>query len=333
MPPLSLVDTLDEMYQVSAQHQAPVHKELMRGLHVKVFLRPSGRRELIAWRNGDTPPSGTEMEILADDAGFIQGVYRSYELPSNPDASAYRIVESFSGKVCEHQWGMQVHVDDRRHYGEANVCRKCQASWKCLFPRKGSGKASWYYNGKKRRESAVRLLMKRGPVPDKPLLETDADLAELQQLGEAMKRRPVERALAAADEVTTVPPMTAREREESRRQALKATKEQREDALKKRLIGGLLCISLWHALVNPWFANGIVIAARRKFLQDSKLPDLLEEAGGRWFRSNIRYALPYVLLVCRWTHATRALPLTATPAAPAKRTRKPRSKKAEVTAA
>lgn len=328
MLPLSLVDTLDEMYQVSAQHQAPVHKELVRGLHVKVFLRPSGRRELIAWRNGDTPPSGTEMEILADDAGFIQGVYRSYELPSNPDASAYRIVESFSGKVCEHQWGMQVHVDDRRHYGEANVCRKCQASWKCLFPRKGSGKASWYYNGKKRRESAVRLLLKRGPVPDKPLLDTDPDLAALQQMGEDIKRRHAQPTLAAEQE-PAAPQTTARERERIAKRAVEMERQQREDALKGRLIGHLLCIALRHALIDPWFGQGFVIAVRRKYLQDSTLPDLLEEVSGRWFQSNIRRALPYVLLVCRWRHATRSLPLSATPG----RARRPRSKKTRGSAA
>lgn len=90
-----------------------------------------------------------------------------------------------------------------------------------------------------------------------------------------------------------------------------------------RLIGLLTCVSLRFALINPgWFARAVVIGARRAAIQNAKTEDLWAEVKSHWGRLNIRLALPYVLLVCRWQHMTRALPAQATAA----KVRRPRKK-------
>lgn len=106
--------------------------------------------------------------------------------------------------------------------------------------------------------------------------------------------------------------------------------QERDKAERAYLTGLLTCVSLGAACRNHWFRHHTVIQARRSYLAAASLGELREEVSGRWFAHSFRHALPYVLLVCRWVHQCRALPLMASAG---KRQRKPRQKKAEVMAA
>lgn len=76
---------LAEMFAVSAERGAGVHRRLNSGLHLKVAVRGQ-RQQIILWRDGDRLPSRKECEIVARDAGFTHPSYRMWRCQESEEA-------------------------------------------------------------------------------------------------------------------------------------------------------------------------------------------------------------------------------------------------------
>lgn len=289
----SLVGLLDQMFAVSVQHGAQVHRKLMSGLHVKVAVR-GDRRMIIVWRGGGKLPSGKECEVVGEDAGFYDPKYRLWKCKESDEA--FLITEGYRGPLCDHEWGFKVAVDSDKAVGHYTTCLKCGVKLQVLTPRRGK-KPKYGYGKWELREHVFERWSVRGPAGD--------DLAEQpHHQDEASTAPPVVEPLLP-------PPLTE-----------EAAKRLRDEAEKAKLVGLLTCIAFRSACVDPWFRRHEVIRNRLNYLKNSKLDELREECRGRWFRSHFWHSVPYVLLLCRWPLMTRALPAQATPAPKARKPRK-----------
>ncbi len=303
----ALVDVLAEMFTVSGQQGAQVHRRLFSGLHVKVGVRGE-RRMIIVWRDGDRLPSAKECEIVGEDAGFYDPKYRAWRCKESD--SAFLIQEGYAGSICEHEWGFVYHMNARPQFAQGQVCRRCGVRVAVHSSRRANGKTRYAYDKWELREHVWERWLKRGPVPGSLVTLPHHD-----------------------DPGDTSPPPVAAEPLTPQQEAAQAERgqEAQDAAEKAHLIGLLTCVMLHHAAVNPWFRQGHVIAARRKFLKDSALEDLREECRGRLFAWAFPAARPYVFLVvhwasygARWRHAHRALPVKATASRKARKPRTPR---------
>lgn len=316
MRPTDLHAVLEEMFRESLRAGAGVSQKLPGGLHVKVGVRGE-RRMVILWRGGDRVPGATECEIVGQDAGFYAPKYRSWKVQESD--SAVLIQEGYQGELCTHAWGMNVHFDEKNAYGNAAVCQSCGGSWRRQVPRRGKAAEVYLYNGQKIRHSVLQRWVERGPVPGVGALR-DPDAEAVREFGAVLRQAgPTSLPAEEPDAAPLAPEQAKREQ------------EARDAAEKAHLIGLLTCVMLHHAAVNPWFRQGHVIAARRKFLKDAALEDLREECRGRLFAWAFPAARPYVFLVvhwasygARWRHAHRALPVKATAARKARKPRTPR---------
>ena len=302
---MSLVELLDEMFAASQQTGAGVHRQLSSGLHVKVGLRGQ-RRMIIVWRSADKLPSAKECEILGEDAGLYDPKYRLWRCQESEDA--FLITEGYRGELCDHRMEFFMHVNARPKFQKAWRCSKCGIVAGVAYSTRKSAKEKHFYGKWELREHVWQAWCKRGPA-------TDALSDQPHHKHEGISAPPV----AAAKPKAKASPKT-----DAQRQA------ERDKAERRHLTGLLTCVSFAAACRNRWFRNDFVMQARRAYLEAAKLPELREEVSGRWFAHSYRHALPYALLACRWRHQYRALPLKATAA---KRSRKPRRKKAEVAAA
>lgn len=80
-----LPELLAEMFAVSAERGASVHRRLKSGLHLKVAVR-GGKRLVILWREAGRLPSRKECEVVARDAGFTHPNYRTWRCRESEEA-------------------------------------------------------------------------------------------------------------------------------------------------------------------------------------------------------------------------------------------------------
>ena len=288
----SLVGLLDQMFAVSVQHGAQVHRKLMSGLHVKVAVR-GDRRMIIVWRGGGKLPSGKECEVVGEDAGFYDPKYRLWKCAESEEA--FLITEGYRGPLCDHEWGFKVAVDSDKAVGHYTTCLKCGVRLQVLTPRRGK-KPKFGYGKWELRAHVFERWSVRGPAGD--------DLA-------AQPHHQDEGSTAPPVVEEPPPPLTA-----------EAAQQQLDETEKAKRVGLLTCIAFRSACVDPWFGNHWVIRNRLNHLKNSNLEELQQECGGRWFRSHFWRAVPYVWLLCNWRQITRALPAQATPAPKKRKSRK-----------
>lgn len=193
--PPALADVLAQMFAVSAERQAGVHRRLSSGLHVKVADR-NGKRQIIVWRDGDRLPSGKECEVTGQDAGFVEPKARMWQVG---EQQAFLITDTYTGAFCEHTWGFTAHYDEKAASGYTSSCTKCSARWRRSLSRRGS-KETYFYNGVRVREAVFSRWLQRGPVPEEKQGPSgvEADLALMDRL---VEERRVERAARSAGEL------------------------------------------------------------------------------------------------------------------------------------
>lgn len=98
---------LAEMFAVSAERGAGVHRRLNSGLHLKVAVRGQ-KRQVILWRDGGRLPGRKECEIVARDAGFTHPAYRMWRCQESDEAfllterppAAHPAAPELRGEVC-----------------------------------------------------------------------------------------------------------------------------------------------------------------------------------------------------------------------------------------
>ncbi len=295
---------LEQMFTASQQSGGGVHRKLMSGLHLKVGVRGE-RRMVIVWREGERLPSAKECEVVGEDAGFYEPKYRTW--PCKESEDAFLIEEGYRGPLCDHAWGFQVAVSSDKATGYYTTCTRCGIKAQVLTPKRGK-KQRYGYGKWELRPHVFERWTQRGPAGD--------DLGEQPHHSDEGSQEPP--VLAAMPPAAPAHALTR----QGAAEAAKRAEEQRREALANKLRAGLLVVSFWSACVNRWFRHATVIGSRRSYLTNADLETLQDEVSGGWFTRSIRWALPYALLLCRWRHLTRALPLVATPAPKASRPRK-----------
>ncbi|GGS38120.1 hypothetical protein [Deinococcus knuensis] len=293
MPPTdTLRPLLDELFAASAAASAGVHRKLPGGLHVKAAVKGE-RRMLIVWRTADRLPSARECEVIGAAAGMLSPSFRAWQCRESQDA--FLVTESFTGQACTHEWTTTAPVDG----GHASTCGRCGATWE----RTRSGRARTErlrYNGEKVSPARFAQFLERGPAGESPTEQAAAVVPAAQE------------SLWAAQ--TPVPPPPPRQKASRRAARPSGPDTPAEQAERARLTGLLTCITFWSACWSPWFRRPVTIDMRRATLRGSTLDELRDEVRSAYVRRTLPYAVPYVLLACRWQHLTRALPEHATPA-------------------
>ncbi|GAA0508657.1 hypothetical protein [Deinococcus depolymerans] len=293
-PTDTLRPLLEEMFTTSADAAAGVHRKLPGGLHVKAAVKGE-RRMLIVWRTADRLPSARECEVVGAAAGMITPTFRSWQCRESQDA--FLITEGFTGQACTHDWSKTAPVDG----GHASTCGRCGATWE----RTQSSRAKTErlrYNSEKVSPARFAQFLERGPVGGPPAEQAPSVVPAVQE------------SLWAAPEVqTAAPPPPPRQRPPRKAARPSGPETPAEQAERTRLIGLLTCITFWSACWSPWFRRAVTIDMRRATLRGSTLDELRDEVRSVYVRRTLPYAVPYVLLACRWQHLTRALPEHATP--------------------
>ncbi|GHG18536.1 hypothetical protein GCM10017784_07130 [Deinococcus indicus] len=292
-PTDTLRPLLEEMFTTSADLAAGVHRKLPGGLHVKAAVKGE-RRMLIVWRTADRLPSARECEVVGAAAGMITPTFRSWQCRESQDA--FLVTEGFTGQACTHDWNT-APVEG----GHASTCGRCGATWE----RTRSGRARTErltYNGEKVSPARFAQFLERGPAGKQSAEQAAAVVPAAQE------------PLWAAPEVQTpLPPPPPRHRPPRKAARPSIPETPAEQAERARLIGLLTCITFWSACWSPWFQRAVTIDMRRATLRASTLDELRDEIRSVYVRRTLPYAVPYVLLACRWRHMTRALPERATP--------------------
>lgn len=312
----SLAPLLDEMFGQSRASGNPVTRQLLGGLSVKVRER-AGKRMVIVWRAGKGLPGATECEIVGQDAGLFQPKFRTWQCQESDQA--FLITEGFDGALCTHVWGPADPLTEGKATGERCVCTRCGADWTRLTgPR---GKVTLTYNGAViKRETVWNRWLVTGPAPAPHVEEIEEIPPEV------------------LEELASPPVQTAqrphwRDRQKTDKPVVDHVAVARQQELdtqeRQRLSGLLLCVSFWCAAWDPWFRRHAVIGMRRAHLKGAPLDELRAEVRGGYHQRTFRHAWPYVLLLCRWRHATHALPEHATPAPKPKRAPRKTTKKAK----
>lgn len=288
-PTDTLRPLLEEMFTTSADLAAGVHRKLPGGLHVKAAVKGE-RRMLIVWRTADRLPSARECEVVGAAAGMITPTFRSWQCRESQDA--FLVTEGFKGQACTHDWNT-VPVDG----GHASTCGRCGAT--CERTRSSRSRTERLtYNGEKVSPARFAQLLERGPAGEQAAAVVPA----------------AQEPLWAAPEVQTpVPPPPPRQQAPRKAARPAGPETPAEQAERTRLIGLLTCITFWSACWSPWFQRAVTIDMRRATLRGSTLDELRDEVRSAYVRRTLPYAVPYVLLACRWRHLTRALPEHATP--------------------
>lgn len=313
MPPTeSLAPLLDEMFSQSVASGSPVTRRLLKGLNVKVLER-AGKRQIIVWRSGRALPGATECEIVGQDAGMFQPKCQNWQCRESDQA--FLIKEAWQGELCTHTWGPADPFVEGKATGERCVCTRCGADWTRLTGPRGKVTLT-YSDSVVKRESVWNRWLVTGPAPAPHVEEIPSEvLEELDSTPAPTVQRPHWR-----DRQKTEKPVVDH--------AAVARQQERDARERQRLSGQLMCVSFWCAVWGPWFRRSVVIGMRRDYLKGAPLDELRDEVRSGYHQRTFRFALPYVLLLCRWRHVARALPEHATPAPKPKRKSAPRKRKA-----
>ncbi|GAA5514920.1 hypothetical protein Dcar01_03684 [Deinococcus carri] len=167
-----LTDVLASMFEQAAQGRIVQHT-VARGLHLKVVVRESGRRELLLWRNASRLPSRTECDVVARDAGFVEPVFKAW-LCEGVDGFHLRDRADWQ-HLCTHDWGETVFLSGRQEGGTSRTCNRCRTT-ASTWHKKRAKASTFLYNDHEISEAVYLAATVAGPMPSTLDQETRAAL-------------------------------------------------------------------------------------------------------------------------------------------------------------
>ncbi|MFB9994096.1 hypothetical protein ACFFLM_19235 [Deinococcus oregonensis] len=160
MKPTPREEALAQLFALAAETELAYRCALPDGVQLKVAVH--GERRLVcAWHQDGERLGSVLCEEIGEDAGFYDPRIKPWVCAES--THAHLIIDGFQGALCEHQWGVNMHFDERLQFGNLHKCELCGVTLTCASARRGN-RVTYTYDVWQIRENIYQRWAKRGPV-------------------------------------------------------------------------------------------------------------------------------------------------------------------------